>query len=225
MEIIILVAILSLLLFLSIVAVFKDVAVKILFWLYMAVALLGIGYSMSIVVKDVFYFTSYDILRIIMSLAVLIIPTVLIIKQISKKWIRGLLFVLQMVVLYFSLGCIFLSIVPRPLSKTDIEEQILVQMPKYKITKFSFTYYRIFQSDCNGEQILKYKGDRTEFYRDLDSLSRVEGTGWSKIDNHYEFSSWKMDDEHFDRSEYTYGFFTMKTTETDNKAYIEFWDI
>ena len=224
MVIIILTAIL-LLLFLSIVAVFKDVAVKILFWLYMAVALFGIGYSMSIVVKDVFYFTSYDILRIIMSLAVLIIPTILIIKQIRKKWIRGLLFVLQMVVLYFSLGCIFLSTVPRPLSKTAIEEQILVQMPKYKITKFGLTYYRIFQSDCEGGQILKYKGDRTEFYRDLDSLSRVEGTGWSKIDNHYEFSSWKMDDEHFDRAEYIYDFFTMETSETDNKAYIEFWNI
>lgn len=34
-----------------------------------------------------------------------------------------------------------------------------------------------------------------------------------------------MDDEHFDRAEYSYGFFTMKTSEAENKAYIEFWGI
>ena len=77
MEIIILAAIVALLLVLSIVAVFKDVAAKILFWLYTAIALTCIGYSISIVFKDVFYFTLYDIGRIIMSLAVLIIPVIL----------------------------------------------------------------------------------------------------------------------------------------------------
>lgn len=231
MKIIIIIAILVLLFVLSITAVFKDVSAKILFWLYTTIALICIGYSISIVFKDVFYFTSYDILRIVMSLIVLIVPAILTIKPIRKKWIRGLLYALQIVVIYVVLGCIFLTIEPRPLSKTAIEKQVLIQMPKYKIVKFNFHIYRIFKSDCNGEQILKLKGSQTEFYKDLDSLSRTKGTGWDwdkelMDDEHfdYEFSTHRMDDEHFDRSEYEYQFFTMKVSKTDNKVYIEFWN-
>ena len=231
MEVIIPAATVVLLLVLSIVAIFKDVAAKILFWLYTAIALTYIGYSMPIVFKDVFYFTLYDIGRIIMSLAVLIIPVILTIKLIRKKWIRGLLYVLQIVVIYVALGCILLTIAPRPLSKTSIEEQVLVKLPKYRIVKFDFYIYRIFQSDCNGEQILILKGNRTEFYRDLDSLSRTEGTGWNwdkelMDDEHfdYEFSTYRMDDEHFYKSESLFQFFTMKVSKTDNKVYIEFWN-
>lgn len=161
MEIIIFIAILVLLFVLSITAVFKDVSAKILFWLYTTIALICIGYSISIVFKDVFYFTSYGILRIVMSLIVLIVPAILTIKPIRKKWIRGLLYALQIVVIYVALGCIFLTIEPRPLSKTAIEKQVLIQMPKYKIVKFNFHIYRIFKSDCNGEQILKLKGSQT----------------------------------------------------------------
>lgn len=207
---------------LSMMSVFKDVAAKILFLLSMAVALLGIGYSMSIVVMDVFYFTSYDIERIAMSMAVLIIPVILIKKPIRKEWIRWFLYVLQMVVLYVAVIGIFLYI-PRPLSKTAIEKQILVQMPKYKIVKYNFHVYNIYS--CNGRQILRLKGDRSEFYRDLDSLSRIDGTGWDKAEEDYKFSVIRMDDEHFDRSECSFEFFSMKVSKTDNKAYIEFWNV
>ena len=196
-------------------SVFKDVAAKILFLLSMAVALLGIGYSMSIVVMDVFYFTSYDIERIAMSMAVLIIPVILIKKSIRKEWIRWFLYVLQMVVLYVAVIGIFLYI-PRPLSKTAIEKQILVQMPKYKIVKYNFHVYNIYS--CNGRQILRLKGDRSEFYRDLDSLSRIDGTGWDKAEEDYKFSVIRMDDEHFDRSECSFEFFSMKVSKTDNKV-------
>lgn len=211
---------------LSISAVFNELAAKILFWLYVTIAFSGICYSIFIII-DGFYVTYDDFARIIVSLTILIIPAVLQIKSKCKKWVKALLYMGQILICFIASLSVLLSPLldgPRPLSRSDIEKQTLVKMPKYKIVEF-VCHHRGITSDCTGSQTLKIRGDGTKFYRDLDSLSSVAGSGWSRDYNGYVFSNFRMDKEHLDKSKYTYWSFDMRIDQTDDKVYIEFMNI
>ena len=161
----------AVLLGLSIVAVLKDFAAKVLFWIYLYIVLSLIGYSLSCSINhDVFYLTRDDFEKIIASLIVLVIPVILQLKIEYKRLIRGVLYAIQFFI------CIILSLwiyistdcdEPRPLSRTDIEKMVLVKIPDYRIIEFDVFY--------NIDQTLKFKGDRTRFYESLDSVSKVDG--------------------------------------------------
>lgn len=212
---------------LSISAVFNKLAAKILFWLYVTMVFSGIGYSIFVIIQDGPYVTFDDFARIIMTLTILIIPEVLQIKSKCKKWVKALLYIVQILICFIvSLSVLFSPLLddPRPLSRSDIEKQALVKMPKYKIVEF-VCRHRGITSDCSGSQTLKIKGDRTKFYRDLDSLSTTVGSGWSRDCNWYVFSNFSMDEEHLAKSKYTYWSFYIRIDQTDDKVYIEFMNI
>lgn len=208
----------AVLLGLSIVAVFKDLAAKVLFWIYLYIVLSLIGHSLSCAINhDVFYLIRDDFEKIIASLIVLVIPVILQLKIEYKRLIRGLLYAIQFFI------CIILSLwiyistdcdEPRPLSRTDIEKMVLLKIPDYRIIEFDVFY--------NIDQTLKFKGDRTRFYESLDSISKVDGSGWVKNAGLYVFDSLWLDDEHKGKTISPYCFYSMYVYDNyEAKIYVD----
>lgn len=204
---------------LTIVGIFKKDIEDKLFLVYSVLACLIVCYTIFGLFK-VFYITLNDAINLVIAIALMIIPVVLKFKPGIKKWIKALLSLAQVAIFLMVLG-VFLQnslFAARPMNRTSIEEMSMVSFPRYRTVHF---YSRLAGwQDLSADQRIILKGNKTVFYEKLDSLSRIEGSGWQKDEEGYSFDSWSVKDN-TDFVNYLY----IDVNVEEGKAYIHFGNI
>ena len=154
------------------------------------------------------------------AIVLMVIPVVLKFKPGIKKWIKALLSLAQVAILLMVLG-VFLQnslFAARPMSRTSIEEVSMVSFPRYRTVHF---HSRLAGwQDLSADQRIKLKGNKTVFYEKLDSLSRIEGSGWQKDEEGYSFNSWSVKDN----TDFV-NYVSIDVNVEEDKAYIHFGNI
>ena len=204
---------------LTIVGIFKKDIEDKLFLVYSVLACLMVCYTIFGLFK-VFYITLNDAINLMIAIVLMVIPVVLKFKPGIKKWIKALLSLAQVAILLMVLG-VFLQnslFAARPMSRTSIEEVSMVSFPRYRTVHF---HSRLAGwQDLSADQRIKLKGNKTVFYEKLDSLSRIEGSGWQKDEEGYSFNSWS-DKDNTDFVNYV----SIDVNVEEDKAYIHFGNI
>ena len=204
---------------LTIVGIFKKDIEDKLFLVYSVLACLMVCYTIFGLFK-VFYITLNDAINLMIAIVLMVIPVVLKFKPGIKKWIKALLSLAQVAILLMVLG-VFLQnslFAARPMSRTSIEEVSMVSFPRYRTVHF---HSRLAGwQDLSADQRIKLKGDKTVFYEKLDSLSRIEGRGWSKNEDGYSFNSWSVKDN----TDFV-NYVSIDVNVEEDKAYIHFGNI
>lgn len=204
---------------LTIVGIFKKGIEDILFLVYSVLACLIVGYTIFGLFK-VFYITVNDAVNLGIAIALMVIPVVLKFKPDIKKWIKALLAVAQLAILIGVIGVFAQNVFAsaRPMSRTAIEEVANVPFPEYRTVHF---HSRLAGwQDLSADQILKLKGEKSGFYRQLDSLASIEESGWSKKDEGYSFNSWSVKGN----TDFT-NYLSIDVNVGEDKAYINFGNI
>ena len=204
---------------LTIVGIFKKGIEDILFLVYSVLACLIVGYTIFGLFK-VFYITVNDAVNLAIAIALMIIPLVLKFKPDIKKWIKALLAVAQLAILIGVIGVFAQNLFAsaRPMTRTAIEEVSRVSFPRYRIVHF-YSRLVVWQNLSAG-QILKLKGEQSGFYKQLDSLARIEGSGWQKKEEGYSFNSWSAKD-----NEDFVNYLSIDVNVGEDKACINFGNI
>ena len=204
---------------LTIVGIFKKDIEDKLFLVYSVLACLMVCYTIFGLFK-VFYITLNDAINLMIAIVLMVIPVVLKFKPGIKKWIKALLSLAQVAILLMVLG-VFLQnslFAARPMSRTSIEEVSMVSFPRYRTVHF---HSRLAGwQDLSADQRIKLKGNKTVFYEKLDSLSRIEGRGWSKNEDGYSFNSWSVKDN----TDFV-NYVSIDVNVEEDKAYIHFGNI
>lgn len=204
---------------LTIVGIFKKDIEDKLFLVYSVLACLIVCYTIFGLFK-VFYITLNDAINLVIAIALMVIPVILKSKPGIKKWIKALLSLAQVAILLMVLG-VFLQnslFAARPMNRTSIEEVSMVSFPRYRTVHF---YSRLAGwQDLSADQRIKLKGNKTVFYEKLDSLSRIEGRGWSKNEDGYSFNSWSVKDN----TDFV-NYVSIDVNVEEDKAYIHFGNI
>lgn len=204
---------------LTIVGIFKKDIEDKLFLVYSVLACLIVCYTIFGLFK-VFYITLNDAINLVIAIVLMVIPVVLKFKPGIKKWIKALLSLAQVAIFLMVLG-VFLQnslFAARPMNRTSIEEMSMVSFPRYRTVHF---YSRLAGwQDLSADQRIILKGNKTVFYEKLDSLSRIEGSGWQKDEEGYSFDSWSVKDN-TDFVNYLY----IDVNVEEGKAYIHFGNI
>ena len=204
---------------LTIVGIFTKGIGDILFLVYSVLACLIVGYTIFGLFK-VFYITVNDAVNLGIAIALMVIPVVLKFKPDIKKWIKALLAVAQLAILIGVIGVFAQNVFAsaRPMSRTAIEEVANVPFPEYRTVHF---HSRLAGwQDLSADQILKLKGEKSGFYRQLDSLASIEESGWSKKDEGYSFNSWSVKGN----TDFT-NYLSIDVNVGEDKAYINFGNI
>ena len=204
---------------LTIVGIFKKDIEDKLFLVYSVLACLMVCYTIF-GLFNVFYITLNDAINLMIAIVLMVIPVVLKFKPGIKKWIKALLSLAQVAILLMVLG-VFLQnslFAARPMSRTSIEEVSMVSFPRYRTVHF---HSRLAGwQDLSADQRIKLKGNKTVFYEKLDSLSRIEGRGWSKNEDGYSFNSWSVKDN----TDFV-NYVSIDVNVEEDKAYIHFGNI
>ena len=204
---------------LTIVGIFKKDIEDKLFLVYSVLACLIVCYTIFGLFK-VFYITLNDAINLVIAIVLMVIPVVLKFKPGIKKWIKALLSLAQVAILLMVLG-VFLQnslFAARPMNRTSIEEVTMLSFPRYRTVHF---YSRLAGwQDLSADQRIKLKGNKMAFYEKLDSLSRVEGSGWSWKEDGYSFNSWSVEGN----MDYT-NYLSIDVDVKQDKAFINFGNI
>ena len=196
----------------------KDIEDK-LFLVYSVLACLIVCYTIFGLFK-VFYITLNDAINLVIAIALMVIPVLLKFKPGIKKWKKALLSLAQVAILLMVLG-VFLQnslFAARPMNRTSIEEVSMVSFPRYRTVHF---YSRLAGwQDLSANQRIKLKGNKTVFYEKLDSLSRIEGSGWQMDEEGYSFNSWSVKDN----TDFV-NYVSIDVNVEEGKAYIHFGNI
>lgn len=204
---------------LTIVGIFKKDIEDKLFLVYSILACLIVCYTIFGLFK-VFYITLNDAINLVIAIVLMVIPVILKSKPGIKKWIKALLSLAQVAILLMVLG-VFLQnslFAARPMNRTSIEEVSMVSFPRYRTVHF---YSRLAGwQDLSADQRIKLKGNKAVFYEKLDSLSRIEGSGWSKNEDGYSFNSWSVKDN----TDFV-NYLSIDVNVEEDKAYIHFGNI
>ena len=204
---------------LTIVGIFKKDIEDKLFLVYSVLACLIVCYTIFGLFK-VFYITLNDTINLMIAIVLMVIPVILKFKPEIKKWKKALLSLAQVAILLMVLG-VFLQnslFAARPMNRTSIEEVSMVSFPRYRTVHF---YSRLAGwQDLSADQRIKLKGNKTVFYEKLDSLSRIEGRGWSKNEDGYSFNSWSVKDN----TDFV-NYLSIDVNVGEDKAYIHFGNI
>lgn len=204
---------------LTIVGIFKKDIEDKLFLVYSVLACLIVCYTIFGLFK-VFYITLNDAINLVIAIVLMVIPVILKFKPGIKKWIKALLSLAQVAILLMVLG-VFLQnslFAARPMNRTSIEEMTMVSFPRYRTVHF---HSRLAGwQDLSADQRIKLKGNKTAFYEKLDSLSRIEGSGWQKDEEGYSFNSWSVKDN----TDFT-NYVSIDVNVEEDKAYIHFGNI
>lgn len=204
---------------LTIVGIFKKDIEDKLFLVYSVLACLIVCYTIFGLFK-VFYITLNDAINLMIAIALMIIPVVLKFKPDIKKWIKALLSMAQVAIFLMVLGVFIQNYLfaARPMNRTSIEEVAMVSFPRYRTVHF---YSRLAGwQDLSADQRIKLKGNKTVFYEKLDSLSRIEGRGWSKNEDGYSFCSWSVKDN----TDFV-NYVSIDVNVEEDRAYIHFGNI
>lgn len=204
---------------LTIVGIFKKDIEDKLFLVYSVLACLIVCYTIFGLFK-VFYITLNDAINLVIAIVLMVIPVVLKFKPGIKKWIKALLSLTQLAIFLMVLGVFIQNsfFAARPMNKTSIEEVSMVSFPRYRTVHF---HSRLAGwQDLSADQRIKLKGNKAVFYEKLDSLSRIEGSGWQKDEVGYSFNSWSVKDN-TDFVNYLY----IDVNVEEGKAYIHFGNI
>ena len=204
---------------LTIAGIFKKGIEDILFLVYSVLACLIVGYTIFGLFK-VFYITVNDAVNLGIAIALMVIPVILKFKPDIKKWIKALLAVTQLAILIGVIGVFAQNVFAsaRPMSRTAIEEVANVPFPEYRTVHF---HSRLAGwQDLSAKQRVKLKGDKSGFYEQLDSLARIEESGWSKKDEGYSFNSWSVKGN----TDFT-NYLSIDVNVGEDKAYINFGNI
>ena len=204
---------------LTIVGIFKKGIEDILFLVYSVLACLIVGYTIFGLFK-VFYITVNDAVNLGIAIALMVIPVVLKFKPDIKKWIKALLAVAQLAILIGVIGVFAQNVFAsaRPMTRTAIEEVANVSFPRCRTVHF---HSRLAGwQDLSADQRVKLKGDKSEFYKQLDSLSEVDGNGWQKAEDGYSFNSWSVKDN----TDFV-NYLSIDVNVGEDKAYIHFGNI
>ena len=203
----------------TIVGIFKKDIEDKLFLVYSVLACLIAGYTIFGLFK-VFYITLNDAINLAIAIALMIIPVILKLKLNIKKWIKALLSVAQLAIFIAVIGIFVQNLfyAARPMTRTAIEEIARVSFPRCRTVHF---YSRLAGwQDLSADQRVKLKGDKSGFYKQLDSLSEVDGNGWQKKEEGYSFNSWSVKDN-TDFANYL----SIDINVEEDKAYINFGNI
>lgn len=204
---------------LTIVGIFKKDIEDKLFLVYSVLACLIVCYTIFGLFK-VFYITLNDAINLVIAIVLMVIPVVLKFKPGIKKWIKALLSLAQVAILLMVLG-VFLQnslFAARPMNRTSIEEMTMVSFPRYRTVHF---HSRLAGwQDLSADQRIKLKGNKTAFYEKLDSLSRIEESGWQKDEEGYSFNSWSVKDN----TDFV-NYVSIDVNVEEDKAYIHFGNI
>lgn len=204
---------------LTIVGIFKKDIEDKLFLVYSVLACLIVCYTIFGLFK-VFYITLNDAINLVIAIILMVIPVVLKFKPGIKKWIKALLSLTQLAIFLMVLGVFIQNslFAARPMNRTSIEEVSMVSFPRYRTVHF---HSRLAGwQDLSADQRIKLKGNKAVFYEKLDSLSRIEGSGWQKDEVGYSFNSWSVKDN----TDFVNYLFIDVNVEED-KAYIHFGNI
>ena len=204
---------------LTIVGIFKKDIEDKLFLIYSVLACLIVCYTVFGLFK-VFYITLNDVINLAAAAGLIVIPAVLKFRPGIKKWMKALLSLAQVAIFLMVLG-VFLQnslFAARPMNRTSIEEVTMLSFPRYRTVHF---YSRLAGwQDLSADQRIKLKGNKMAFYEKLDSLSRVEGSGWSWKEDGYSFNSWSVDGN----MDYT-NYLSIDVDVKQDKAFINFGNI
>ena len=204
---------------LTIVGIFKKDIEDKLFLIYSVLACLIVCYTVFGLFK-VFYITLNDVINLAAAAGLIVIPAVLKFRPGIKKWMKALLSLAQVAIFLMVLG-VFLQnslFAARPMNRTSIEEVTMLSFPRYRTVHF---YSRLAGwQDLSADQRIKLKGDKMAFYEKLDSLSRVEGSGWSRKEDGYSFNSWSVEGN----MDYT-NYLSIDVDVKQDKAFINFGNI
>lgn len=209
----------SLFVILTIVGIFKKDIEDKLFLVYSVLACLIVCYTIFGLFK-VFYITLNDAINLVIAIALMVIPILLKFKSGIKKWIKVLLSVGQLAIFLMILGVFIQNslFAARPMNRTSIEEVTMVAFPRYRTVHF---HSRLAGwQDLSADQRIKLKGNKTVFYEKLDSLSRIEGSGWQKDEEGYSFNSWSVKDN----TDFV-NYVSIDVNVEEDKAYIHFGNI
>ena len=204
---------------LTIVGIFKKDIEDKLFFVYSVLACLIVGYTIFGLFK-VFYITLNDAVNLGIAIALMVIPVILKFKPDIKKWIKVLLSVTQLVIFIAVIGIFVQNLFAsaRPMTRTAIEEVANVSFPRCRTVHF---HSRLAGwQDLSADQRVKLKGDKSEFYKQLDSLSEVDGSGWQKAEDGYSFNSWSVKDN----TDFV-NYLSIDVNVGEDKAYIHFGNI
>lgn len=204
---------------LTIVGIFKKDIEDKLFLVYSVLACLIVCYTIFGLFK-VFYITLNDAINLVIAIVLMVIPVVLKFKPGIKKWIKALLSLTQLAIFLMVLGVFIQNsfFAARPMNKTSIEEVSMVSFPRYRTVHF---YSRLAGwQDLSADQRIKLKGNKAVFYEKLDSLSRIEGSGWQKDEVGYSFNSWSVKDN----TDFV-NYLSIDVNVEEDKAYIHFGNI
>lgn len=204
---------------LTIVGIFKKDIEDKLFLVYSVLACLIVCYTIFGLFK-VFYITLNDAINLVIAIVLMIIPVILKFKPGIKKWIKALLSLAQVAILLMVLGVFIQNslFAARPMNRTSIEEVSMVSFPRYRTVHF---YSRLAGwQDLSADQRIKLKGNKAVFYEKLDSLSRIEGSGWQKDEVGYSFNSWSVKDN----TDFV-NYLSIDVNVEEDKAYIHFGNI
>lgn len=204
---------------LTIVGIFKKDIEDKLFLIYSVLACLIVCYTVFGLFK-VFYITLNDVINLAAAAGLIVIPAVLKFRPGIKKWMKTLLSLAQVAIFLMVLG-VFLQnslFAARPMNRTSIEEVTMLSFPRYRTVHF---YSRLAGwQDLSADQRIKLKGNKMAFYEKLDSLSRVEGSGWSRKEDGYSFNSWSAEGN----MDYT-NYLSIDVDVKQDKAFINFGNI
>lgn len=204
---------------LTIVGIFKKDIEDKLFLIYSVLACLIVCYTVFGLFK-VFYITLNDVINLAAAAGLIVIPAVLKFRPGIKKWMKALLSLAQVAIFLMVLG-VFLQnslFAARPMNRTSIEEVTMLSFPRYRTVHF---YSRLAGwQDLSADQRIKLKGNKMAFYEKLDSLSRVEGSGWSWKEDGYSFNSWSVEGN----MDYT-NYLSIDVDVKQDKAFINFGNI
>lgn len=204
---------------LTIVGIFKKDIEDKLFLVYSVLACLIVSYTIFGLFK-VFYITLNDAINLMIAIVLMVIPVILKFKPEIKKWIKALLSVGQLAIFLMVLGVFIQNslFAARPMNRTSIEEVTMVSFPRYRTVHF---HSRLAGwQDLSADQRIKLKGNKTVFYEKLDSLSRIEGSGWQKDEEGYSFNSWSVKDN----TDFV-NYLSIDVNVEEDKAYIHFGNI
>lgn len=204
---------------LTIVGIFKKDIEDKLFLVYSVLACLIVCYTIFGLFK-VFYITLNDAINLMIAIVLMVIPVILKFKPEIKKWIKALLSVGQLAIFLIGLGVFIQNslFAARPMNRTSIEEVSMVSFPRYRTVHF---YSRLAGwQDLSADQRIKLKGNKTVFYEKLDSLSRIDGSGWQKDEEGYSFNSWSVKDN----TDFV-NYVSIDVNVEEDKAYIHFGNI
>lgn len=204
---------------LTIVEIFKKEIEDKLFWAYSVLACLIVCYTIFGLFK-VFYITLNDAINLVIAIALMVVPVILKFKPGIRKWIKALLSLAQVSIFLMVLGAFIQNslFAVRPMNRTLIEEVTMVSFPRYR-TVYFYSGLAGWQ-DLSADQRIKLKGNKTVFYENLDSLSRIDGSGWQMDEKGYSFNSWAVKDN-TDFVKYL----TIDVNVEEDKAYIRFGNI